>query len=320
MELQMIDVNKIQPDKNQPRQTIDPVRIHEMATSIRTEGVINPIEIDENNIIVTGEMRWRSAKEAGLKQVPCKIVHFEGRERFRRQVVENIHHNTMTTMDTAEALQNLLILMGWKPDSQRRLLSVRGNKGKFIGSVGDEYVTRFSQEIGKTTQYIYDYLNLIKELPEVREWLRKPDAKMSLIREINKLAPKEAREELKRKVVSGDINNYRIATELSKAIKQAPNKKDELLAIDWSKTTQNGVKKIHEIVPIFEPIDDIETMQETERIVKKLTDISIFFKEHHPDDFPIEKVAELKVTFQRVQELGNAFFLRINTIIKGELS
>jgi ParB/RepB/Spo0J family partition protein len=307
MELQMIDINSITPDKNQPRHTIDLVRVREMAKSILTEGVINPIEIDEKNVIVTGEIRWRSAKEAGLKEIPCKIVHYEGRDRFRRQVVENIHHNTMTTMDTAESLSKLLKYIPRK----RRL---HGEKGFFQETeIGD-----LSREIGKTTQFIRDYLSLLKESSKVMEWLRKPESKMSLIREINKFSPEEAKEELKEKVISGDINNYRIATELSKAIKQAPDKKNELLAVDWSKATDNGVKKIHEIAQIVEPIDDIETAQDITRAIQYMAELNIFFSEHLPDDFPLPKIAEMKVTFNRMVELGNAFLIR--TAVKGELT
>jgi ParB/RepB/Spo0J family partition protein len=304
MEIINKDINSITPDKNQPRHTIDMIRVHEMAKSILTEGVINPIEIDEKNIIITGEIRWRSAKESGLKQVPCKIVHYEGRDRFRRQVVENIHHNTMTAMDTAEGLEKLLRMIGWK-DSERR-----------SQSYGDKYVTQLAKEIGKSERYLYDYLNLVKESQEIRKYLRTTDAKYSLIRDINKNAPKEFAEELKQKVAKGEITNWHIATELSKALTIAPDKKDELFSKDWSQSKDKDIKEIHKIVPVAERVDDIETLQEGSRAIKYMAELNILFTNHLPEDF--NNIGEMETTFTRMVELGKAFFLRKQTI-KGEL-
>ncbi len=91
MKIVNVLLSKIKPDKNQPRQTIDEEHIKEISQSIVTEGVINAIEIDENNVIITGEQRWRAAKLAGLKEVPCKILKITPELRFRRQVIENLH-------------------------------------------------------------------------------------------------------------------------------------------------------------------------------------------------------------------------------------
>jgi ParB family chromosome partitioning protein len=97
MQILQKNINEIRPDPNQPRKNFPEKRIREMAKSILTEGIINPIEIDKDGVIITGEMRWRSAKEAGLTTVPVKVID-PGENRFRRQVIENVHHNTMTTM------------------------------------------------------------------------------------------------------------------------------------------------------------------------------------------------------------------------------
>ncbi len=69
-----IPIEKIKPDVNQPRQYIDEEDLKGMAQSIVTEGIINPIEVDKNFVIVTGERRWRAAKIAGLKSVRAMII------------------------------------------------------------------------------------------------------------------------------------------------------------------------------------------------------------------------------------------------------
>jgi ParB family chromosome partitioning protein len=101
-------INEIIPDKNQPRKNIDQEKLEEMTRSMITEGLINPIEIDENNVIVTGEMRWRACMAAGQEVIKCRVVKVAGRDRYKRQVIENIHNNTMNSWDTAKALEYLL--------------------------------------------------------------------------------------------------------------------------------------------------------------------------------------------------------------------
>jgi len=69
-----IEVEKIKPDPEQPRESFDKEKLKELAQTFKTQGIIQPIEIDENYQIITGERRWRAAKLAGLKKIPCKIV------------------------------------------------------------------------------------------------------------------------------------------------------------------------------------------------------------------------------------------------------
>jgi ParB family chromosome partitioning protein len=89
MNIQEYPIAKIIPDPSQPRTVFPPTRIAEMAKSILTEGVINPVEIDKDGVIVTGEMRWRAAKEAGLKTIRVSEKTIQGHlEYLRERMVE----------------------------------------------------------------------------------------------------------------------------------------------------------------------------------------------------------------------------------------
>jgi len=68
----IIEVSKIKPDPNQPRKTFDEDKLKYLAESILSNGLLKPIEIDENNIIIDGERRWRASKIAELKEVRIK--------------------------------------------------------------------------------------------------------------------------------------------------------------------------------------------------------------------------------------------------------
>lgn len=235
------NINEIRPDPEQPRKTFPEKRIREMAKSILTEGIINPIEIDKDGIIITGEMRYRSAKEAGLTTIPVKVIDIDKVNRFRRQVVENIHHNTMTTMETARALEKLL----------------SHNKFATAKNYGEEEIKKLANEIGKSDDYLYDHIKLLDEPDDVQAYLDKQDSKYSLIREINKYAPEEYRTELKKRVSRGEINSYRVATELSTALRENPEKATELLEADLDGNDADAIHIIKTIAPKEKTPDDI---------------------------------------------------------------
>lgn len=256
MEIQFVNPNDLKADPNQPRHFFDIARIKEMAKSILTEGVINPIEVDKNFVIVTGEMRWRASKYAGLTEIPVKIIDIDKDVRFRRQTIENIHHNTMTAMETAEALSKLL-------------------SATTVKQGVDAGIRELGRELGKNPTYITDHLNLLKQSEKTKQYLSDPKGKMSLIREIDKYAPDEFKEELKEKVADGQINNYRVATELSRALTRQPDKSEELLGKDWKEAKDTDVKKIHDIVPEDKFLEHEELGLE---ISRKITQLILLLK------------------------------------------
>jgi len=102
-----VDVDEISPDPNQPRTIFNDEEIASTAFTIESQGIINPIEIDENYVIVTGEIRWRAAQKAGMKRVPCIIWQNGTDKRFERQVVENLHHHQLSDRDREAAIVKL---------------------------------------------------------------------------------------------------------------------------------------------------------------------------------------------------------------------
>jgi len=105
MKIEQIEINKLKLDKNQPRKTFDEEKLNDMAETFKTQGAIQPIEVDENNVIVTGELRFRASKIAGLKEIPCKVLKgLTSESRLERQLVENFNRQDMKVSDVKEAL------------------------------------------------------------------------------------------------------------------------------------------------------------------------------------------------------------------------
>ena len=103
----MVYLDRITTDPEQPRTEFDEESITGLAETIEKQGIINPIEIDNNCMIVTGELRYRAAKLLGLQQVPCTIWEGEPARRFERQLVENLGRNDLTDRDRDAAIVKL---------------------------------------------------------------------------------------------------------------------------------------------------------------------------------------------------------------------
>lgn len=98
----------LKPDPNQPRTKFDEEVVEKLAQTFKTQGLIEPIEIDENDMIIIGELRWRASIKGNLKQIPCIVKKgLSPENRFERQVVENLHHNLLEDEDKENAIRKL---------------------------------------------------------------------------------------------------------------------------------------------------------------------------------------------------------------------
>ena len=87
------DINKLEPNKNQPRTSFDEEKIAELAESIKEIGIVQPIVVKKNGdffMIIAGERRWRAARKAGLKTIPVIIREYDEAEALEASLIENI--------------------------------------------------------------------------------------------------------------------------------------------------------------------------------------------------------------------------------------
>jgi len=107
-----ISINKIKSDEEQPRKLFDSEKIAELAESIKTHGIIQPLILrkymDDQYIIVAGERRWRAAKMAGLKEVPGVIMELSDRDILEISLIENIQRQDLNPIEEALAYRKLL--------------------------------------------------------------------------------------------------------------------------------------------------------------------------------------------------------------------
>jgi ParB family chromosome partitioning protein len=108
----LISINKIKSDEEQPRKLFDSEKIAELAESIKTHGIIQPLILrkymDDQYIIVAGERRWRAAKMAGLKEIPAVIMELSDRDILEISLIENIQRQDLNPIEEALAYRKLL--------------------------------------------------------------------------------------------------------------------------------------------------------------------------------------------------------------------
>ncbi|WP_297429614.1 ParB/RepB/Spo0J family partition protein [Clostridium sp.] len=108
----LISINKIKSDEKQPRKLFDSDKIAELAESIKTHGIIQPLilkkHINDQYIIVAGERRWRAAKMAGLKDIPAVIMDLSDKDTLEISLIENIQREDLNPIEEALAYRELL--------------------------------------------------------------------------------------------------------------------------------------------------------------------------------------------------------------------
>ncbi len=110
-ELRELATGQLQPGVYQPRKDMAPEALEELAASIQSQGIIQPIVVRQVETgqyeIIAGERRWRAARQAGLKRVPCLVKKVEDRAAIAMALIENIQREDLNVIEEAQALERL---------------------------------------------------------------------------------------------------------------------------------------------------------------------------------------------------------------------
>ena len=142
-----IDINDIRPNSAQPRKNFDEEKLAELARSISTNGVIQPLIVRESTNgyeLVAGERRWRASSLAGLKTVPCILRDFDDRQNAIVAIIENMQREDLNPIEEAEGLDRMM---------------------KEYGLTQEEV----SKSVSKSRPYITNSLRLLKLPEDIRD-------------------------------------------------------------------------------------------------------------------------------------------------------
>ena len=116
---QLVNINKVEPNHEQPRRHFEEDSLLELADSIKQFGVLQPLIVQKRNDyyeIIAGERRWRAAKMAGIKEIPVIIKEYTKREAVEIALIENIQRENLNPIEEAMAFKRLLTEFSLKQD------------------------------------------------------------------------------------------------------------------------------------------------------------------------------------------------------------
>ena len=182
--IQTIDIDKIHPNPDQPRKNFDKESIEELSNSIKAHGIIQPIIAvgdSEGYMIIAGERRWRAAKNIDLKEVPCIIKHYEGKQLLEISLIENLQRKDLNVIEEARAYRYLI--------------------NKY--NVTQE---QLSEALGKSRSYIANILRLLKLDERVIDYIIEEKISGGHGRAILSIEPNENQYKLAQKIISENLS------------------------------------------------------------------------------------------------------------------
>ena len=117
MTVVQLDIGHVRPNPNQPRKFFDEEALEGLAESIKSQGIIQPLTVEEIALgefsIIAGERRYRAAKIAGLDKVPAIVVSLSEVQRIQMSLIENIQRENLNAIEEASAYQYLIDHSGY---------------------------------------------------------------------------------------------------------------------------------------------------------------------------------------------------------------
>ncbi len=190
-----VDIDLIEPNSFQPRMNFDEERLEELAQSIRSNGIIQPLlirRIDGGRYqLVAGERRWRAAQRAGLSKVPCVIKEIPEEKMLELALVENIQRQELNAIEEAHAYKRLIEALG----------------------LTQEMV---AQRVGRDRTFITNYLRLLRLPEDIQQLVESEKLSMGHARALLGIDDPEIQRNLAKNVVERGLS----VRETERAIKK----------------------------------------------------------------------------------------------------
>ena len=201
-----IDINKIKPNPNQPRKNFDPEALNELASSIRTHGIVQPIVVndlkDGTYLIIAGERRWRAARLCGFTTVPAVIKNYTEKQVKEISIIENLQREDLNPIEAAKAIKELMDEYGLTQET-------------------------VSERIGKSRSNIANTLRLLSLYPDVIKLVE--EGKISAGHARCLVVVEDSNQQLK--LAQMVINKNLSVRDLEKAVKNITNPPKKITAL-----------------------------------------------------------------------------------------
>jgi ParB family transcriptional regulator, chromosome partitioning protein len=187
-----IAVEEIHPSPGQPRTRFDDARLDELAASIKTQGIIQPLIVRTRPLengggyeLIAGERRWRAAQRAGLHELPAVVRDVAPTQAFEMAMVENLQREDLNPLEEAAGYQRLIEEFGYTQE-------------------------QLSDRVGKDRSTVANSLRLLRLPDSVRGLLAEGRLSMGHARALLGLEVAAAMEKMARKIVAGELSVRRV--------------------------------------------------------------------------------------------------------------
>ncbi len=229
-----IDINDIKPNSAQPRTVFDEEKLKELAESIKTNGVIQPLIVREKATgyeLVAGERRWRASRIAGLRTIPCIVRDFDDKQNAIVAIIENMQREDLNPIEEAAGLKAMTEKYGFTQE-------------------------QVSASLGRSRTYIANSIRLLKLPPEIQEYVSSGQMSAAHGRTIINIPDKARQKEIADKIIRNDLS-VRATEKLAERVKdelrperkrrKAPESKtqtksEDVLAAERELMTLTGTK------------------------------------------------------------------------------
>ncbi len=220
--LKQLPLHKIEPNPNQPRQNFDEEELAELAESIRTHGVIQPLTVREmpNGYyqIIAGERRWRASRLAGLEEIPAVVIDADDKKAMELALIENLQRSDLNPVEEANGYDALI---------------------REYGLTQEEAAER----VGKSRPAVANALRLLNLCPGVLEKLKNGDLTAGHARAILQLKTEKKQLEAAQKIVALGLS-VRQAEMLCKNMTREPEKTPPIvLEVDYVAECEKNLSK-----------------------------------------------------------------------------
>jgi ParB family chromosome partitioning protein len=244
-EVVMIDINRIQRSVFQPRRYFDEESLKELAESIKSKGLIEPIIVrlgkDGNYELICGERRLRACKIVGINKLPAIIKDISDEEAFEIALIENIQREDLTPIELALAFEKL----------------------SKMGYTHDE----IARKIGKSRSYVTNIMRILNLPDEIKELIEKGKISLGHAKVLSSIKDENKIKELAKDIVEKDMSVRQVEEELRKY-------KNSIRASRRDGLADDGVlSSIKEKVKEFFPFADVKV-----KSGKDFFEISLKFK------------------------------------------
>ena len=219
---QILPLQKVEPNPDQPRQDFDEEQLQALAESISIHGVMQPLAVREVSggyyQIIAGERRWRAARLAGLKEIPVVIMEADDKTTMELALIENLQRQDLNPVEEALGYRSLM---------------------EEYGLTQEETAAR----VGKSRPAVANALRLLTLCPQVLEMVRAGSLSAGHARAIAALKTERLQEEAAQKIAALGLSVRQAELLCKNLSKPTAPKKETPLAVDYVAECEKSLSK-----------------------------------------------------------------------------